>query len=123
MTTPPCNPSYKDLQVVNNEYCGRNFEIMISIPEFTCVCPRTGLPDFATIEINYIPDKTIIELKSMKLYIVKFRNVGIFHEHVTNRILDDLSSACTPKKIEVRGIFRPRGGISTTVVACEKNNI
>ena len=108
-------PNKNDLEIVPNEYSGKDYEINISIPEFNCICPRTGLPDFATIKINYIPNKFIVELKSLKLYIVKFRNIGIFHEHVTNRILDDFKKACQPKKINIVGDFHPRGGIKTTV--------
>ena len=108
-------PTHKCLEVVDNEYSDRDYEINISIPEFNCVCPRTGLPDFGTINITYVPNKYIIELKALKLYIVSFRNVGVFHEHVTNKILDDLTKACSPKSIEVFGDFKPRGGIKTTV--------
>lgn len=108
-------PKYTDLEAVPNEYTNRDYTIDVSIPEFNCVCPRTGLPDFGTINITYIPDKLIVELKSLKLYVVKFRNLGIFHEHVTNRILDDFKKACNPKKIEVVGDFNPRGGIKTVV--------
>ena len=108
-------PQYTDLEIVPNEYGNRDYTIDVSIPEFNCVCPRTGLPDFGTINITYVPDKSIVELKSLKLYMVKFRNVGIFHEHVTNRILDDFTKACKPKKIEVTGDFNPRGGIKTVV--------
>ena len=110
-------PLFSDLEIVKNEYSNRNYDINISIPEFTCVCPRTRLPDFATINIKYIPNQHIVELKSLKLYIVKFRNFGIFHEHVTNKILDDFKKACKPKKIVVKGDFSPRGGIKTTVTA------
>lgn len=110
-------PSYKDLEIVENQYEDRNYNIKISIPEFNCVCPRTGLPDFAEIKINYVPDKWIVELKSLKLYIAKFRNMGIFHEHVTNRILDDFQNACKPRKIQIEGEFHPRGGIKTSVLA------
>ena len=110
-------PTYKDLEPVANEYSDRDYEINISIPEFNAVCPKTGLPDFATINIKYVPNKQIVELKSLKLYIVKFRNFGIFHEHVTNKILDDFSMACNPKSIRVHGDFHPRGGIKTTVTA------
>ena len=110
-------PIYKDLEVVPNEYTNRDYTIDISIPEFNCVCPKTGLPDFGTIYIKYIPNKSIIELKSLKLYIVKFRNIGIFHEHVTNQILDDFKLACNPKKIKITGNFNPRGGIKTVVSA------
>ena len=108
-------PHYKDLEVVNNDYQDRDYEISISIPEFNTVCPRTGLPDFGTIFITYTPDKYIVELKSLKLYIVKFRDIGIFHEHVTNKILDDFTKACCPKDINVTGDFNPRGGIKTVV--------
>ncbi len=112
-------PTYKELEVVDNEYQDRHYNIDISIPEFNAVCPKTGLPDFGTIYISYIPDKHIVELKSLKLYIVKFRNCGIFHEHVTNKILDDFKKACHPHKISVKGDFHPRGGIKT-VVSAEK---
>ena len=108
-------PSYKDLEIVENEYSDRDYVINISIPEFSCVCPKTGFPDFGTIKINYTPKKYIVELKSLKLYVVKFRDVGIFHEHVTNQIMDDFSKACKPKKIEVVGDFNPRGGIKTII--------
>ena len=110
-------PSYKDLETVDNEYLDRDYEITISIPEFNCVCPKTGLPDFGTINIVYTPNKKIVELKSLKLYIVGFRNVGIFHENITNKILDDLTLALKPRKINVFGDFHPRGGIKTTVNA------
>ena len=111
------SPKHTDLEIVNNDYSKRDYEINITIPEFNAVCPKTGLPDFGTIYITYSPDKHIVELKSLKLYIVKFRNLGIFHEHVTNKILDDFKNACKPKKIAVRGDFNPRGGIKTTVTA------
>ena len=111
----PINPESKDLDIVENNYDDRDYEVTVSIPEFNCVCPKTGLPDFATITINYTPNKHIVELKSLKLYIVKFRNIGIFHEHVTNKILDDFRHACNPKKIEVIGAFHARGGIDTKV--------
>ena len=109
------NPILEDLEIVPNEYNDRDYEVNVSIPEFNCICPRTGLPDFANIEINYTPKNHIVELKSLKLYIVKFRNMGIFHEHVTNKIFDDFKGACNPKKIEVIGHFHPRGGINTSV--------
>ena len=110
-------PSYKDLEVVENEYQDREYTIDVDIPEFNCVCPKTGLPDFGTLHIRYIPNKYIVELKSLKLYIVKFRNLGIFHEHVTNQILDDFKKACSPKQIEIIGDFNPRGGIKTVVTS------
>lgn len=95
----------------------RDYLIQIHAPEFTCLCPRTGQPDFATIEIDYVPDATIVELKSLKLYLQSYRNRGAFHEAVTNQILDDLVASLAPRRMEVRGIFGVRGGISTTVVA------
>tara|TARA_X000001036_G_scaffold430516_1_gene463308 strand:- start:562 stop:918 length:357 start_codon:yes stop_codon:yes gene_type:complete len=110
-------PQYTDLEVVNNEYSNRDYEISVEIPEFNAVCPKTGLPDFGTIYIKYFPNKHIVELKSLKLYIVKYRNMGIFHEHVTNKILEDFKRACQPKKISVTGDFHPRGGIKTIVTA------
>ena len=108
-------PNYKDLDVVENEYQDREYTIDVNIPEFNCVCPKTGLPDFGTLHIKYVPNKYIVELKSLKLYIVKFRNVGIFHEHVTNQILDDFKKACSPKQVDIVGDFNPRGGIKTVV--------
>ena len=110
-------PLYSDLEVVPNEYLDRDYDIRVSIPEFNCVCPRTGLPDFANIKIHYIPDQHIVELKSLKLYAVKFRNIGIFHEHVTNQIMDDLVKVLKPKRISVIGDFHPRGGLKTSVEA------
>ena len=106
-----------ELEVVPNRYKDRDYTVNISIPEFTCVCPRTGLPDFGTITINYVPDKHIIELKSLKYYILNYRNRGIFHEEVTNRIMDDVKAVVEPRSIEVIGDFRPRGGIKTVVTA------
>ena len=104
-----------DLEVVPNEYENRDYEVNVSIPEFNCICPRTGLPDFATIKINYIPNKHIVELKSLKLYIVKFRNMGIFHESATNKIFNDFKNISKPRHLEVIGEFSARGGISTVV--------
>ena len=108
-------PTYKDLEVVDNDYRDRQYNIDITIPEFNAICPKTGLPDFGIIYISYIPNQYIVELKSLKLYIVKFRNYGIFHEHVTNKILDDFKKACNPHEISVKGDFHPRGGIKTAV--------
>ena len=112
-------PSYKDLETVDNVYPEKKYTVSISIPEFNCVCPKTSLPDFGCIYIDYVPSKHIVELKSLKLYIVKYRNVGIFHEEVTNKILSDFKRACSPAFIKVRGDFHPRGGIKTTV-SCEE---
>ena len=105
------------VEVVKNINADRDYTVNIEFPEFTCVCPRTGLPDFADIKIEYIPDKLIIELKSLKYYFVSFRNVGTFHEDVVNKILDDLVAACAPRKMTVTGEFGVRGGIKTTVTA------
>ena len=113
----PKEPSHLNLEVVDNQYSDRNYKVKVSIPEFSCICPRTGQPDYAVIDIHYIPDKHIVELKSLKLYVVKFRNIGVFHEHVTNKIMDDFKRASKPRKIEVLGYFNPRGGILTEVVA------
>ena len=90
-------------------------EIDIRAPEFTSVCPKTGLPDFGEIRIQYVPDRTCIELKSFKLYLIEFRNQGMFYEAVTNKILDDLVAACQPRRMTVTGAFTARGGITTTV--------
>ena len=93
----------------------RDYEIAMDCPEFTSVCPKTGLPDFGTIRITYIPDALCVELKSLKYYLVEFRNRGIFYEHVTNQILDDLVGALQPRQITVAGDFAVRGGIKTVV--------
>lgn len=105
------------LETFKNQYSGREYEIDITCPEFTSICPRTGQPDFAVIRIKYVPDKLCIELKSLKLYMHSYRNVGEFHEHVTNKILDDLVGACKPLRAEVIGDFNVRGGIKTIVRA------
>jgi len=99
------------------QYPGSNTDLTIEIPEFTCVCPKTGLPDFATIIIQYTPNKQCIELKSLKEYVLFYRNLGIFHEHVVNRMLQDISKSCKPKKMTITGVFNARGGIQTTVQA------
>ena len=98
-----------------NQY--RGYEITISIPEYTSICPRTQLPDFGTITIHYLPDKKCLELKSLKYYILAYRNLGIFYENAVNRILDDVVRACRPKWAVVRGEFTTRGGMRTTVEA------
>ena len=105
------------LETFPNPRPGRPFEIAIDCPEFTSMCPKTGLPDFGTIHIRYVPDATCIELKSLKYYLLEFRNKGIFYESVTNQILDDLVAACAPQSMTVIGEFTPRGGIKTTVTA------
>lgn len=106
------------LQPIAYQYQNRReIDITIRQPEFTSVCPMTGLPDFGTIAIRYTPDKTIVELKSLKYYLLQFRNVGIFYEHVVNRILDDLVSVLSPRRMEIIGDFTARGGITAQVTA------
>jgi 7-cyano-7-deazaguanine reductase len=95
----------------------RDFEIAIDCPEFTSMCPKTGLPDFGVIRIRYTPDTLCVELKALKYYLLEFRNKGIFYEAVTNQILDDLVAACRPRRMTVVGDFTARGGITTTVTA------
>jgi len=107
----------KQLETFENPSPGRDYEILFDCPEFTCVCPMTGQPDFAHIEIRYVPDQLCVELKSLKLYLWSFRNEGHFHEAVTNRILDDLVAALAPRRMVVTGSFNVRGGISTEVTA------
>jgi 7-cyano-7-deazaguanine reductase len=109
-------PSAK-LEVFPNPRPGREYEISFECPEFTCLCPRTGQPDFATIRISYTPADLCIELKSLKLYLWSFRDQGTFHEEATNRILDDLVATCRPRRMRVVGDFLVRGGIHTVVVA------
>jgi 7-cyano-7-deazaguanine reductase len=95
----------------------RDYTIEIRCPEFTSMCPKTGLPDFGEIRIAYVPDHTCIELKALKFYLLDYRNQGIFYEAATNRILDDLVAACAPRRMTVTGAFTARGGITTTVIA------
>ena len=111
------NKPTKELETFPNPKPDRDYVISFECPEFTCLCPRTGQPDFATIRIRYVAADTCVELKSLKLYLWSFRNEGAFHEAVVNRILDDLSAACKPKYMEVLGDFYVRGGIHTTVTA------
>ena len=113
MSTPPS----KDLETCPNPNPDRDFLIQMRIPEFTCLCPKTGQPDFATLYLDYIADQTCVELKSLKLYIWSFRNEGAFHEAVTNRILDDLVAGTAPRYMRLTAEFFVRGGIYTTVVA------
>jgi 7-cyano-7-deazaguanine reductase len=105
----------RNLETFVNPNPERDYEINMECPEFTCLCPRTGQPDFATIRINYVPDKLCIELKSLKLYLWSYRNEGAFHEAVINQILDDLVHACQPRTMTLVGDFNVRGGIHTTV--------
>ena len=107
----------RELELFPNPQPERDYTIRISIPEFTCLCPKTGQPDFATLLLEYIPDRQCVELKSLKMYVWSFRDEGAFHEAVTNAILDDLVSATTPRFMRLTAIFNVRGGIGTTVVA------
>ncbi len=100
-----------------NQFPNREYEIEITCPEFTAVCPKTGQPDFGTIVIEYVPATTCLELKSLKLYLFSFRDRGIFYEHVVNTILDDLVTSCQPKRMKVTGRFNARGGITSRVTA------
>ncbi len=105
------------IETWKNQYHDRHYVIKIDVPEFTCICPKTALPDFANITIRYIPNRLCLELKSLKYYTIFYRDVGIFNEHVINKILDDIVKACHPRWAEVVGEFNPRGGIKTTVNA------
>ena len=115
-SVPPATP----LETFPNPRPEREYEIAIDCPEFTSVCPKTGLPDFGEIRITYVPDQRCIELKSLKYYMIAFRNRGIFFEHVTNEILDDLVAAISPRRMTVIGDFAVRGGIKTAVTATYK---
>jgi 7-cyano-7-deazaguanine reductase len=114
---PAARPSKKSLETFPNPNSGRDYAIRMRIPEFTCLCPKTGQPDFATLHLEYVPDALCVELKSLKLYIWSYRNEGAFHEAVTNRILDDLVRVMRPRFIRLTAEFNVRGGIYTTVVA------
>lgn len=94
-----------------------DYEVTISIPEFTSICPKTGLPDFASLVVTYVPDARCVELKSLKEYLLAYRSLGIFNENVVNRVLADLVAATRPRRMSVKGVFTPRGGIQTTVEA------
>ncbi len=110
--------SFRDiLETFDNQYPERDYSIQIVCPEFTSVCPRTGQPDFGTLTITYVPDRKCVELKSLKFYLQRYRNEGIFYENVTNRILDDLVAVLQPRRMTVVAAFTPRGGITTTVTA------
>src|SRR5881392_4254405 len=107
----------KRLETFPNPARSRDYRIHMEIPEFTCVCPMTGQPDFATLVLDYVPDKLCVELKSLKLYVWSYRDEGAFHEAVANRILDDLVRAAEPRLMRLEARFNVRGGIYTTVVA------
>jgi 7-cyano-7-deazaguanine reductase len=109
------SPSRDMLETFENQFPGRDYSIEIVCPEFTSVCPKTGQPDFGTLTFTYTPDKTCVELKSLKLYLQQFRNEGIFYEHVTNRILDDFVARVNPRRLVLVARLTARGGITTSV--------
>jgi len=111
----------QDLETFDNPHPGRDYSVRIRIPEFTCLCPKTGQPDFAVLNLEYVPDEHCIELKSLKLYIWSFRDRGAFHEDVTNRMLDKLVEVCQPRFMRLTADFNVRGGIYTMVVAEHRN--
>lgn len=111
------------LEIWNNPHPERDYEINISFPEFTCLCPRSGYPDFATIKINYKPGKKIVELKSLKLYLNSFRTIYISHEDITNIIYSELKRKLRPKFLEVIGDFNPRGNVKTIVSVCSASKV
>jgi len=112
MSTQPAT----SLETFPNPARDRDYTIRMTLPEFTCLCPKTGQPDFATFELEYVPDELCVELKALKLYLWSFRDRGAFHEAVTNQITDDLVKACAPRFLRLAGKFNVRGGIYTTVV-------
>jgi len=109
--------STPDIETFRFMFPGSDTELQMETSEFTCVCPKTGLPDFATLRIRYQPNELCLELKSFKEYLLSFRDLGIFHEHVVNVLKRDLVKACRPVWLEIEGIFNARGGISTTAIA------
>lgn len=115
--TPPTGPTADHLDTFENPHPNRDYVIRIQMPEFTCLCPKTGQPDFATLQLEYIPDQACVELKSLKLYIWSFRNSGAFHEDVTNQILNDLAQVTSPRFMRLTAEFNVRGGVYTNVVA------
>jgi len=112
----------KQLEIFKNPYPRRDYDIDLECPEFTCLCPKTGQPDFAVIRICYVPDEFCVELKSLKLYLWSYRNEGAFHEAVTNKILDDLVKATKPRRMTVEADFYVRGGIHTVITANYSKN-
>ena len=109
------------LELWDNPCSEKDYEINISFPEFTCLCPRSGYPDFATIAIKYVPDRKIVELKSLKLYLNSFRNMRISHEEATNKIYSELEKKLKPRFLEVTGDFNPRGNVKTVIRVCSEN--
>ena len=117
MSTLTATEPSKRLEVFPNPKSSRDYTIRIESPEFTCLCPKTGQPDIATLKLEYVPDEVCVELKSWKLYLWSYRDEGAFHEDVTNRILDDLVAALNPRYARLTAVFNVRGGVYTTVVA------
>ena len=117
MSIKPC----KTIDTFDNPNIQRDYTIKITMPEFTCLCPKTGQPDFAKLFLEYIPEKRCVELKSLKMYIWSYRDEGAFHEAVTNQILDDLVNATSPKYMKLKAVFNVRGGVYTTVVCDYKS--
>lgn len=115
------NTTSGPVETFPNRHAGRDYEIKIVAPEFTAVCPKTGQPDFAVLTLVYVPGELCLELKSFKMYLQSYRNRGIYHEHVTNSILDDLVKSCRPRRMTLTGEFNARGGIATTVTASFAN--
>ncbi len=115
--TATAKPFRDLLETFENEFPGRDYTIEIVAPEFTSLCPKTGQPDFGTLTFRYTPEARCVELKSLKMYLQRFRTEGIFYEHVTNRILDDLVAELAPRRMTIVATFSPRGGITTTVTA------
>ncbi len=114
----PASPDDARLEAFPNRYAGRDYLINFDCPEFTCLCPITGQPDFGRIEIECVADKLCLESKSLKLYLFSYRSHPAFHEAVVNRVLDDIVRSIRPRRLRVRGVFNPRGGIALTVTAC-----
>jgi len=112
-----------EIEVWENQYPERAYEVVLEIPEFTCICPKTGLPDFAVIHIRYSPEKYCLELKSLKMYMVFYREIGIFHEHLVNKLLDDCVKACGPRWMDIEVVMNPRGGIATSVNAQYRRDV
>ncbi len=110
------------LEIWDNPNPERDYEIQITFPEFTCLCPRSGYPDFASIAVKYVPSEKIVELKSLKLYLNSFRDIHISHEEVTNRIYSDLTRKLKPRFIEVVGDFNPRGNVKTVIRVCSEDS-
>ncbi|MFI3215422.1 MAG: preQ(1) synthase [Methylococcales bacterium] len=122
MAVPASTHKMNTLETFENPNPHRDYTIRIDLPEFTCLCPKTGQPDFATIHLEYVPDKLCVELKSLKLYIWAFREQGAFHEAITNEILNDLVEVTSPKFMRIRAVFNVRGGVYTTVVVEHRNS-